>query len=91
MARPGDRIIYALIISPEGKEITQLEDSTHIFSFGKSKGYWATKKSVHYLNENTEVLLYAHPKEGDHFINGKYIVEVTTDGTPIGSTTLELE
>lgn len=91
VAKNGERIIYARIISPDGKEMTQADDSSHIFSFGKSKGYWATKKTVNYANENTEVVMYAHTKQGETFINGKYIIELTTDGMPVGNTTLELE
>lgn len=91
VAKSGDRVIYARIISPEGKEITQADDSTHIFKFGKSKGYWATKKTVNYINENTEVIMYAHAKKGEVFSKGKYIIEVNTDGATVGNTTLELE
>ncbi|MBI4946785.1 MAG: hypothetical protein HY840_10350 [Bacteroidetes bacterium] len=91
VAKKGDRIIYARIVTPDGKEMTQADDSTHIFKFGKSKGYWATKKTVNYINENTDVVLFAIPKEGEFFLNGKYIIEVNTDGVPIGSATLELE
>jgi hypothetical protein len=91
VAKQGERTIYARIISPDGKEITQSDDSTHIFRFGKSKGYWATKKSVNYSNENTEVIMYAHTKTGEIFNKGKYIIEVNTDGATIGNTTLELE
>ncbi|MBI3501299.1 MAG: hypothetical protein HY063_05840 [Bacteroidetes bacterium] len=91
VAKKGEHIVYARIVTPDGKELTQSDDSTHIFSFGKSKGYWATKKNVNYENENTEVIMYAHAKQGDKFINGKYIVEVNADGNTIGSTTLELE
>ena len=91
VAKQGDRTIYARIIAPDGKEITQSDDSTHTFKFGKSRGYWATKKTVNYTNENTEVTLYAHTKQGDVFLHGKYIVEVNTDGAIIGNSTLELE
>jgi len=91
VAKQGERIIYARIVTPNGKEMTQADDSLHIFSFGKSKGYWATKKTMNYANENTEVVMYAHTKQGESFINGKYVIEVTTDGMPIGNTTLELE
>jgi hypothetical protein len=91
VAKKGDRIVYARIISPEGKEITQTDDSTHIFKFGKSHGYWATKKTVNYINENTDVILYANPKPGETFIKGKYMIEVNTDGSTIGNTTLDLE
>ena len=91
VARKGDHVIYARIISPDGKEITQSDDSTHIFSFGKSHGYWATKKTVNYINENTDVVMFASPKSGEPFINGKYMIEVNTDGATIGNTTLELE
>lgn len=91
VAKSGDRVVYARIISPEGKEIAQADDSTHVFKFGKSRGFWATKKTVTYSNENTEVTLYAHTKKGDVFTPGKYIIEVNTDGATIGNTTLELE
>jgi hypothetical protein len=91
VAKQGERTVYARIISPDGKEITQGDDSTHTFRFGKSKGFWATKKSVNYNNENTEVILYAHTKQGEVFIPGKYIIEVNTDGATIGNATLELE
>lgn len=91
VAKKGDRVIYARIVTPDGKEMTQADDSTHIFKFGKSKGYWATKKTVNYTNENTDVVLFAIPKDGEPFLNGKYIIEVNTDGVPIGSATLELE
>ena len=91
VAKKGDRLIYARIVGPDGKEMTQGEDSTHVFSFGKSHGYWATKQTVKYANENTDVVLYAHTKQGEAFTKGKYIIEVNTDGTTIGSTTLELE
>lgn len=91
VAKPGDRVIYARIVSPEGKEITQSDDSTHMFKFGKSRGYWATKKTVNYANENTQVTLYARTKKDELFAHGKYIIEVTTDGSTIGYTTLELE
>ncbi len=91
VAKKGDRIIYARIVSPDGKEMTQSDDSTHLFKFGKSKGYWATKKMVNYANENTDVVLFAAPKQGEAFINGKYMIEVNTDGVIIGNTTLDLE
>lgn len=91
VAKQGERTVYARIVTPDGKEMAQSDDSSHIFKFGKSKGYWATKKTVNYANENTEVVMYAHAKPGEAFINGKYMIEITTDGIPIGITTLELE
>ncbi len=91
VAKNGERVIYARIITPDGKEMTQVNDSSHIFRFGKSKGYWATKKTINYVNENTEVIMYAHAKQGEVFINGKYIIEVNCDNTTVGSTTLDLE
>lgn len=91
VAKPGDRLIFARIVTPDGKEMCQVEDEAHQFTFGSSKGYWATKKNVNYSNENTEVILYAHNKENAPFLPGKYTIEVATDGYPIGSVTLELE
>jgi len=91
VAKQGERTVYARIISPDGKEITPSDDSTHIFRFGKSRGYWAGKKSVNYFNENTAVTMYAHARQGDVFIHGKYVIEINTDGATIGNITLELE
>ena len=91
VAKKGERVIFARIISPDGKEMTQSDDSSHVFSFGRSHGYWATKTKVNYANENTDVIMYAHAKQGEAFVNGKYIIEVNTDGATIGNATLELE
>lgn len=91
VAKQGERIIYARIISPDGKEIAQADDSTHMFKFGRSRGYFATKKTVNYSNENTQVIMYAHTRKGEVFNKGKYIIEVNTEGATIGNTTLELE
>ena len=91
VAKKGDRVIFARIVMPDGKEMSQGDDSSHVFSFGRSHGYWATKKTVNYDNENTDVIMYAHIKEGDNYKNGKYIIEIATDGETIGSTTLDLE
>ena len=91
VAKQGEYIVYARIVTPDGKELAQSEDEAHTFSFGKSKGYWASKKSVNYQNENTAVIMYAHPKDGELFVKGKYMIEVTAGGYPIGNTTLELE
>lgn len=91
VAKQGERTLYARIITPDGKELTQSEDSLHVFRFGKSKGYWATKKNIHYENANTDVVMYASPRPGEEFLNGKYIIEINADGATIGHTTLELE
>lgn len=91
VAKQGERTIYARIITPDGKEMSQSADSSNLFTFGKSKGYWATKKTVNYANENTDVVMYAHVKQGESFLNGKYIIEVNCDKATIGNTTLDLE
>jgi hypothetical protein len=91
IAKKGDRIVYLRIVAPNGEEITQVDDSLHVFSFGRSHGYWASKKSVNYANEETGVVMYAHAKEGELFPNGKYLIEVNCEGETLGSTTLELE
>ena len=91
VAKKGERILYARIVSPDGKELTPLDDSTHVFSFGKSHGYWAARKNINYSNENTDVVLYAEPKPGESFTKGKYLIEINTDGVTIGNTSLDLE
>ena len=91
VAKSGDRIIYARIVTPDGKELTQTEDESHAFIFGKSKGYWASKKTINYDNQNTDVIMYAHSKQGEVFLNGKYMIEVNCDNATVGSATLVLE
>ncbi|HEY4798236.1 MAG TPA: hypothetical protein VII99_04080 [Bacteroidia bacterium] len=91
VAKKGERIIYVRIVTPDGNELSQASDSTYLFTFGKSKGYWASKKTLTYNNENTDVVMYAHARPGGDFLNGKYIIEVNCDKATIGNTTLDLE
>ncbi|MFH1004295.1 MAG: hypothetical protein V1781_02190 [Bacteroidota bacterium] len=91
VAAQGEHIIFVRIITPDGKEMSQSTDTTHMFSFGGTRGFWAIKKSVNYSNEDTDVTVYAHAKEGEEFLPGKYIIEVNSDGATIGNTVLELE
>lgn len=91
IAKEGERTIYARIVSPDGKEITQADDSSHIFKFESSKGFWAAKKNINYANTNTEVVMYAHAKQNEAFVNGKYIIHLACDNATIGNTMLELE
>ena len=91
VAKNGERVLYARIVTPDGKELTQMEDESHAFTFGKSKGYWASKKTINYANENTEVVMYAHARQGELFLNGKYMIEVNCDNATVGSATLVLE
>lgn len=91
IAKKGDHIVYVRIVTPDGKDLTLREDSSHVFKFGGSRGYWAAKKVVSYDNEETGVLMYAHSKEDENFANGKYIVQIACDGETIGTTTFQLE
>lgn len=91
VAKEGERVIYARIISPDGKEITQADDDSHVFQFENSKGFWATKKNINYANTNTEVVMYAQTKQNEEFVNGKYIIHLACDNATIGNTMLELE
>ena len=91
LAAQGEHIIYVRIITPDGKEMSESTDTTHMFSFGGTRGFWAIQKSVNYFNEDTNVAIYVHTKENEEFLPGKYIIEVNSNEITIGSTTLELE
>lgn len=91
IAKEGERTIYARIVSPDGREITPSDDSSHVFKFERSKGFWATKKNINYANTNTEVVMYAPATPNEAFPNGKYIIHLACDNATIGNTILELE
>jgi len=57
--------------------------------FGDSKGFYATKQSISYGNQEYIVTMYCASKDG--FVPGQYITEVYSDGLQIGKSTFTLE
>jgi hypothetical protein len=89
---PGNHDIYVRIITPDAQELTQERSPAHQFTFGNTTAYFAAKKTIDYQNQPMTVLiLCSKAKEEDSFAPGKYIVELYSDKTMIGTTTLVME
>jgi myosin heavy subunit len=91
IAPSGNKTIYLRLVTPDGKEWTEAADADHMFTFNGSKGFYAVKKLVQYDNNDTEVVMSVKKKETEDFLPGKYMLELSTDNSSIGSTSLELE
>ncbi|HXC05532.1 MAG TPA: hypothetical protein VNZ86_12310 [Bacteroidia bacterium] len=88
LAKKGPRTAYFRIMTPDGKEMYKSAENT--FTFDGSKGYFAGKQPFEY--NSTEISLTSYcSNNGDKFIPGKYMLEVTVDGSVIGNTSLVLE
>lgn len=90
IAKKGDRIVYARIVTPDGKEMSVSTDEDNTFKFNDSKGYFAAKSTVQYANEDTKVTLYTS-KSDIAFLPGNYTIDIVTDNVIVGQTTLKLE
>jgi hypothetical protein len=89
---PGPHDIYVRIITPDAQELTQERSPTRQFTFGNTTAYFAAKKTIDYQNQPMSVLvLCPKAKAEDQLAPGKYIVELYSDKTLIGSTTMVLE
>lgn len=89
IAKPGLKIIYMRVITPEGKVIADNNDEEHQFSFNGVKGLFSMKKEIDYQNEEMEVCMYLEIKS--EIPAGDYIVEVYTDEVEIGKTNFKLK
>lgn len=90
IAKKGERIVYARIVTPDGKEMAVSTDETNTFQFNDSKGYFAAKSTIEYANEETKVTLYT-VKSDIPFAAGNYVIDIVTDNVIVGQTTLKLE
>ena len=88
LAKKGPRTAYFRVMTPDGKEMYKSPDNT--FTFDGSKGYFAGKQPFEYGNQEISLTSYCQ-NNGDKFVAGKYMIEVTVDGSVVGSTTLVLE
>lgn len=91
IAPSGSKIVYIRMVAPDGKEWTEAADADHMFTFNGSKGFYASKKSIRYDNEETEVVMAIKKKEAEEFLPGKYLIEINTDNATIGSASVSLE
>jgi hypothetical protein len=88
LAKKGNRIAYFRIMTPDGKEMYKSAENT--FTFDGAKGYFAGKQPFEYNNTEIGITSYCS-NSGEKFVPGKYMIEVTVDGSVIGNTTLVLE
>lgn len=91
IAKRGDRTVYVRIVSPDGKEICKSPDSSNMFSFNGSKGYFAGREDIDYNNEEMPVTILCDKPGETEFVPGKYMITIGCDNVIIGETTLTLK
>ena len=85
LASPGNREIYVCIKSPEGYLMTT--DAMPTFDVNGVRTGYSASREVHYQNEDVDVSIYYR---GSGFMEGAYLVEIYTDGTLVGKSTIAL-
>jgi hypothetical protein len=88
LAKKGNRIAYFRVMTPDGKEMYKSPEN--IFTFDGSKGNYAGKQSFEYASKEISIISYCQ-NNGEKLVPGKYVIEVTVDGSVVGSTSLVLE
>ncbi|MES2680000.1 MAG: hypothetical protein V4635_08955 [Bacteroidota bacterium] len=89
IAKPGEKTVYVRIMTPDGKEMAKSYDDSYKFTFNQNSGYYAGKAELNYANVEISGVTYC---EGQgEMVPGNYVVEITCDGTVIGSTNLKLD
>jgi hypothetical protein len=84
----GTKDVYLRIIAPDGKVLTQGDESAKFTSNGQDVLY-SVKKDIYYDNKEAEMCIYA--SKGMDLMSGNYTIEVFADGHLIGSALLELK
>jgi hypothetical protein len=88
IAKAEEKTIYVRIMTPDGKEMAKSYDEAYRFKFGQSFGYYAGKTNINYANKEIQVVVNC---DGEEFVPGNYIIEITCDEAVIGTTTLKLD
>ncbi len=86
IALPGERAVYARVITPEGYPLA--ESSSSLFDFEGEKLTFTAARDIDYQNDDLKVSLYYDCKD---LKAGKYIVEVYMDNLIVGSNTIALK
>ena len=86
-AEPGERIIYARILQPDGSVLTK--NPNNRFSYENKEIAYSSMRIVEYGGEETGVALYYDIQE--FLMPGTYKVDIFADGSHIGSSTLQME
>jgi hypothetical protein len=89
IAKPGEKTVFIRIMTPDGKEMAKSYDDNYKFTFNNSKGYFAGKETLNYANVEITGVTYCEG-QGD-FVPGNYLIEISCEGSVIGSSTLKLD
>lgn len=86
LAKPGERNVYARVITPDGYPLA--ESQSALFDFEGEKLSYTANRSIDYQNDNLKISLFYDCKD---LIPGKYIVEIYMDGLLIGSNRIDMK
>ncbi len=86
IALPGERAVYARVITPEGYPLA--ESSSALFDYEGEKLTFTAARDIDYQNDDLAVSLY-YDCEG--LKAGKYIVEIYMDSLLVGSANISLK
>ncbi len=86
-AEPGERIIYARIMQPDGSVLTK--NANNLFPFENKDIAYSSMRIIEYGGEETGVALYYDIDE--FLMPGTFKVDVFADGSHIGTSTLQME
>jgi hypothetical protein len=84
----GIKDVFLRIIAPDGKLLTQGDESAK-FSYNGQDVLYSVKKDIYYDNKEADMCVYA--SKGMDLMPGSYTIEVYADKNLIGSTVLELK
>ena len=89
IARAGEKTVFIRIMTPDGKEMAKSYDDNYRFTFNKNSGYFAGKETLNYANVEISGATYC---EGNgEMVPGNYILEISCEGSIIGSGGFKLD
>ena len=86
LAQPGDRTVYARIISPDGYDLA--ENPNALFEYEGQRIPYAASRVVEYKGEDLDVSIYYN---GTGLTAGQYTVMIYMDGYMIGNNVIILK
>jgi hypothetical protein len=85
LANPGNRMVYVVIITPDGYPLAS--EPIRNFDYQGDKKVYSAAREVDYQNEDVDVSIYY---DGSGFVAGDYKIAVYTDGNMVGSSTVTM-
>lgn len=86
-AEPGERIIYARIMQPDGSVLTK--NPGNVFTYENKDIAFSSMRIIEYGGEETGVALYWDIEE--YLMAGTYKVDIFADGSHIGTASLQMD